>query len=96
MESLSFYVLLIFASLLVLTGIFGFIIPANKSLTSGEPTYNIFHALFGLLGLGIALSRHDACVRGFNIGFGAIDLYQAAASFLHLVSPTALQMETRG
>lgn len=81
---LNYYVLLVFAPLLILTGIAGFLIPANKSLTSGEPAYNIFHIIFGLLGLTIALSGNETYIRGFNIGFGAIDLYQAVASFAHL------------
>jgi hypothetical protein len=81
---LNYYVLLIFAPLLIVIGILGFIIPANKSLTSGAPAYNLFHIVFGLIGLGIVYSQPDPCIRAFNIGFGVIDLYQAAASFLHL------------
>jgi len=82
--SLNYYILLIFAPLVILTGIVGFIVPEKKSLTSGAPAYNIFHIVFGLTGLGIALSGHEAYMRAFNIGFGLIDLYQAAASRLHL------------
>lgn len=81
---LNYYVLLIFAPLLIVVGILGFIIPAKKSLTSGAPAYNVFHIVFGLIGLGMIYCQNDACIRGFNIGFGVIDLYQAAASFLHL------------
>ena len=81
--SLNYYVLLIFAPLLILTGIAGFIIPANKSLTSGAPAYNIFHIIFGLAGIMIATYHYDY-IRAFNIGFGVIDLYQAGASYLHL------------
>ena len=81
--NLNYYVLLIFAPLLILTGILGFIIPPKKSLTSGAPAYNIFHIIFGALGLILALSHNDNCIRAFNIGFGVIDLYQAVASFLH-------------
>lgn len=81
---MNYYVLIIFAPVLVLTGVAGFVLPANKSLTSGAPAYNIFHILFGLLGIAIAISQRDPIIRAFNIGFGAIDLYQAAASFLHL------------
>lgn len=80
---INYYVLIIFAPLLVLTGILGFIIPANKSLTSGAPAYNIFHIIFGISGIMIA-SHHYDYIRVFNIGFGVIDLYQAAASRLHL------------
>ena len=81
---LNYYVLLIFAPLLIVVGILGFLIPENKSLTSGAPAYNIFHIAFGLIGLGILYSGDVPCMRWFNIGFGVIDLYQAAASFLHI------------
>lgn len=81
---LNYYTLLIFAPLLILTGILGFIIPAKKGLTSGAPAYNVFHIIFGLIGLGIVFSQHDPYIRAFNIGFGALDLYQAAASYLHM------------
>lgn len=80
----NYYVLLVFAPLLILTGILGFIIPERKSLMSGAPAYNIFHIIFGLIGLGIVFLGNESAMRGFNIGFGAIDLYQAAASFLPL------------
>jgi hypothetical protein len=80
----NYYVLLVFAPLLILVGILGFVIPADKSLTSGAPAYNIFHIIFGVIGLAVVFSQHDASIRAFNIGFGAIDLYQAAASFLGL------------
>ncbi len=78
----NYYVLAIFAPLLILTGILGFIIPKEKGLTSGAPAYNIFHIVFGLLGLGLVYSQSG--VHLFNVVFGMIDLYQAAASFLHL------------
>lgn len=81
--TLNYYVLLIFAPLLVLTGIMGFIIPEKKSLMSGAPAYNIFHIVFGLAGIMI-VTHHENFIRVFNIGFGVIDLYQAAASYLHL------------
>ena len=80
----NYYVLLIFAPLLVLVGLAGFLIPANKSLTSGAPAYNIFHIVFGLVGAGIVYFQHDPCIRAFNIGFGILDLAQAAASFMHV------------
>ena len=78
----NYYVLLVFAPLLILTGILGFIIPPKKGLTSGAPAYNIFHIIFGLAGIMIATHHYDY-IRTFNIGFGLIDLYQAPASFLH-------------
>ena len=67
---MNYYVLLIFAPLLILTGILGFIIPAKKSLTSGAPAYNIFHIIFGLIGIMIATHHYDY-IRAFNVGYGA-------------------------
>ena len=81
---ISYYTLLVFAPLLILTGLLGFVIPREKGLTSGAPAYNVFHIVFGLIGLGLVYFQHGTGIRGFNIGFGAVDLYQAAASFLHL------------
>ena len=84
MTDLNYYVLTVFAPLLILIGILGFVIPQNKSLTSGAAAYNIFHIVFGLIGVVIVYSSHDPSIRAFNIGFGLIDLYQAAASFAHI------------
>jgi hypothetical protein len=81
---LNYYVLMVFAPLLVLTGLAGFVIPENKSLTSGAPAYNIFHIVFGVIGIACVVCGDPICIKGFNVGFGVIDLYQAAASFLHL------------
>src|SRR3982751_3078523 len=83
MVELNYLARAVFAPLLVVVGIAGFLIPQNKSLTSGAPAYNIFHIIFGLIGLALVLAGRDAGIRVFNIGFGLIDLYQAAASFLH-------------
>ena len=41
----------IFAPILVATGVLGFILPTELALMSGETPYNIFHILFGILGL---------------------------------------------
>ena len=84
MENLNYYVLLVFAPLLIIVGVLGFVIPQNKSLTSGAPAYNIFHIVFGVTGLVFVYLNHEPCIRAFNIGFGLIDLYQAVASFAHL------------
>jgi hypothetical protein len=83
-DNLNFLTLAIFAPILVLVGILGFIIPANKSLTSGATPYNIFHIVFGLTGAIIALNGHQGAILAFNIGFGLIDLYQAVASYANL------------
>lgn len=79
---INYYVLLVFAPVLIVVGVLSFIIPENKSLTSGAPAYNIFHIVFGVIGLACVFFGVEPCARGFNIGFGAIDLYQAVASYL--------------
>ena len=70
----------VFAGVLILVGILGFVTPPAKALTSGAPAYNIFHLFFGVLGGAIALWCNNGSMRAFLIGFGAIDLYQAIAS----------------
>lgn len=83
-KSLNYKVLLVFALVLIFAGVLGFVLPAQKGLTSAAPAYNIFHIVFGSIGLLLILIRNDDFIRAFNIGFGLIDLYQALASFLHL------------
>jgi hypothetical protein len=80
--SLNRITLVIFAPILILVGLAGFLIPAEQSLTSGAAPYNIFHILFGVLGLLVFWSRSEGSAAYFNIGFGLIDLYQAIASYL--------------
>jgi hypothetical protein len=81
---LNYYVLAVFAPVLIIVGVLGFIIPDKKSLTSGAPAYNIFHIIFGVIGVVLVYTQNETVIRAFNIGFGLIDLYQAAASFLHI------------
>lgn len=69
---------------MILTGIAGFFIPAQYSLTSGAAPYNIFHIVFGVIGLLFVLSRKSRLAAFFNLDFGLIDIYQAVASFLNL------------
>lgn len=83
-KSINFITLAIFAPLLIVVGIAGFVVPAHMSLTSGAPAYNLFHIFFGALGLALLLSRQERLVSSFNLGFGLIDLYQALASYLNL------------
>ena len=82
--ALNYYVLVVFAPILLLVGALGFVLPPSASLTSGAPAYNVFHLVSGALGLALALSKRESLIRAFNVGFGLVDLYQAAASFLHL------------
>src|SRR5688572_29016228 len=83
-KSVKYITLAIFAPLLILVGVAGFLVPAQLSLTSGAPPYNIFHIFFGSIGLLILLSRKEWLVNSFNVGFGFIDLYQALGSYLQL------------
>ena len=82
--SLNRITLAVFAPILLLVGVAGFLIPPELSLTSGATPYNIFHLLFATIGLLILFSKNERAAIGFNIGFGLIDLYQALASFINL------------
>ena len=73
-------VLRAFGPTLVGTGILGFLLPQRRSPTSGAPSYNVFHLIFGGLGTVCATRRRSGPARAFNVGFGALDLYQAVAS----------------
>ena len=85
---LNWHVLIVFAPVLILVGVLGFVLPESASLTSGAPAYNWFHIAFGVFGLLLALTRRETYARAFNLGFGIIDLYQAAASYLDLFPET--------
>lgn len=81
---INLLVLRVFAPLLVVVGVLGFVMPESVALTSGAAPYNIFHLVFGAVGVGCVLSKQLNAVRAFNVGFGLIDLYQAVASFADL------------
>ena len=83
-KSVNFVTLAIFAPVLILAGVAGFLVPAQLSLTSGAAPYNVFHIFFGTIGLIILWTRKDSLVSFFNFGFGWIDLYQALASYANL------------
>jgi hypothetical protein len=78
-----------FAPILIVAGILGFVTPPSLALMSGATPYNLFHLFFGLVGVGLLFTKRLSLAKIFNIGFGAIDLYQAVASFAGLF-PTAL------
>lgn len=79
--TINYLTLAVFAPILVLVGVAGFLIPAGLSLTSGAPAYNIFHIAFGLFGLILLRGRNEVAISAFNAAFGLIDLYQALASY---------------
>ncbi len=76
--------LTVFAPILILIGISGFLIPPENAFTSGAKAYNLFHLVSGGIGLLLVLLRKENYIRAFNLGFGLIDLYQALASYAHL------------
>jgi glycolate oxidase iron-sulfur subunit len=82
--SLNRITLALFAPILLLVGVAGFLIPAEQSLTSGAAPYNVFHLIFAAIGFLILFSRSEQAASIFNIGFGLIDLYQALAGFIDL------------
>lgn len=74
------WVLAVFAPVLVLAGVLGFV-QRGEGSTSGAPAYNVFHLVFGAVGLGVVvLGSGGGGARTFNLAFGCIDLYQALAS----------------
>ena len=83
-KGINYITLAVFAPILILAGVAGFIVPPQQSLTSGAAPYNVFHIVFGVLGLLILFSSSESLVNRFNLGFGLIDLYQALASFVNL------------
>src|ERR1051325_3610686 len=83
-KTLNQKTLAIFAPILILIGIAGFVIPERFSLTSGAAPYNLFHIFFGAIGLLLLMANSDLLASFFNLGFGLIDLYQAVASVLGL------------
>jgi len=69
----------LFGPLLVLTGVAGLLLPARLSLMSNAVPYDAFHIAFGMLGVALVVARSARGAALFNLGFGAIDLYQALA-----------------
>jgi hypothetical protein len=83
-KTLNQKTLAVLAPLLMLAGIAGFLIPEQYSLFSGAAPYNLFHLIFGGLGLLLISTKNDLWASLFNFGFGLIDLYQVLASVVGL------------
>jgi hypothetical protein len=83
-KTLNQKTLMVFAPLLIVTGIAGFVIPERYSLMSGMTPYNLFHIIFGSIGLAVLMMNSDVAASLFNFGFGLIDLYQVLASVIGL------------
>lgn len=71
--------LAVFGPILIATGVAGLTLPPRLALMSNALPYDIFHIVFGALGVVIVLRRSARFAALFNLGFGAIDLYQAVA-----------------
>jgi hypothetical protein len=80
-ERLNRYVLAAFGPVLVLTGLVGLVFTQADGLMSQAVPYDWFHVAFGVLGSGLVLARSVRGIAAFNLGFGCIDLYQAAAGY---------------
>ena len=74
----------ILSPLLIVAGIAGFVLPQQYSLTSNATPYNLFHIVFGAIGLFIVSTRDLRSPVFFNLALGIIDLYQAVASIFGL------------
>ena len=83
-KTLNQKTLAVLAPLLMIAGIAGFVIPEQYSLFSGAPPYNVFHLIFGAIGLLLLTTRNDLWASLFNFSFGLIDLYQVLASVVGL------------
>jgi len=83
-KTLNQMTLAVLGPLLMLTGIAGFLIPEQYSLMSGAAPYNLFHLIFGAIGILLATAKNDLLASLFNFGFGLIDLYQVLASIVGL------------
>jgi len=68
----------LFGFVLVATGLVG-LTHAPSPMSSATP-YDLFHIAFGAIGIACSVGRRGS--KAFNIGFGAIDLYQALAQQL--------------
>jgi hypothetical protein len=84
-KTLNRMTLAVLGPLLMLTGIAGFLIPEQYSLMSGAKPYNLFHLIFGAIGIFLlTATKSDLPASLFNLGFGLIDLYQVLASVVGL------------
>ena len=77
---LARWVVGVFAIVLVLIGVQGFVAPGRGSSSTA---YNAFHLAFGVLGLVLVVWGDRTSLRAFLVAFGGIDLYQALASHQH-------------
>jgi hypothetical protein len=86
-----------FGPVLIATGAAGLLLPppptavAPMMMSNARP-YDVFHIAFGLLGLALVVARRARGAALFNLGFGAFDLYQAAAGLLGIFPAGVFQL----
>jgi hypothetical protein len=83
-DRLNRITLMVFAPILILTGIGGLTLPASASPMSNAAPYDVFHIAFGTLGVLLVIAKRPKWIAAFNVGFGMIDLWQAVAGFTGL------------
>jgi len=89
--------LTLFGPLLIATGVAGLLLPpppptlASMMMSNARP-YDVFHIAFGLLGVALVVARRARAAALFNLGFGAFDLYQAAAGLLGIFPAGVFQL----
>lgn len=76
--------LTLFGPILIAAGIGGLTLPRSWSAMSGAVPYDVFHLVFGSVGIAIVLTRSARGAIFFNLGFGLGDLYQAFAGLMGL------------
>ena len=83
----------LFGPVLILTGVAGLLLPARLSLMSNAVPYDLFHIAFGLLGIALVAARSARGAALFNVGFGAVDLYQALAGLTGVFPAGVFQLK---
>jgi hypothetical protein len=73
-----------FGAILILTGVTGLFSQDPTALMSQAVPYDLFHVVFGVLGLVLGLRRRPVPAALFNLGFGLIDLWQVLAGLTGL------------
>jgi hypothetical protein len=73
-----------FGAILIVTGVTGLLSPHADALMSHAVPYDAFHIVFGSLGVAAGLRRSHTGASLFNVGFGAIDLWQVVAGLTGL------------
>lgn len=83
-----------FGVILILTGLKGLVSRDPAGLMSEAVPYDVFHVIFGVVGLLAGLRRRPAGAALFNLGFGLIDLWQVVAGLTGLFPAHLFDLRT--